>query len=140
MSGNGDGGGSVAAAAANGGAADNGTQGTPAQGGRGLDSGLAKSAPSAEGLNQKSYRSYRRRPKLFAKQCARRSRDTSIEGAYLAISLLQYSAWEATEQLDLVEVELADEPSAPSGSYWTSCTTSSKCPAGAKSSFKSSCG
>ena len=109
MSGNGDGGGSVAAAAANGGAADNGTQGTPAQGGRGLDSGLAKSAPSADGLNQKSYRRYRRRPKLFAKQCARRSRDTSIEGAYLAISLLQDSGWE----LDLDEVELADEPFSP---------------------------
>ena len=41
------------------------------------------------------------------------NRDTSIEGAYLAISLLQDSAWEATEQLDLDEVELAEEPFSP---------------------------
>ena len=111
MSGNGNGG--TAAAAANGGTAGQGTQGNPGGGARGLDSGLAKSAPSAEGLNQKSYCSYRRRLKLFAKQCARRNRDTSIEGAYLVISLLQDSAWEATEQLDLDEVELADEPFSP---------------------------
>ena len=32
---------------------------------RGLDSGLAKSAPSAVGLSQKTYRSYRRRLELF---------------------------------------------------------------------------
>ena len=106
MPGKGNGGGSEAATAANGGAAGNGSQGFPGGGGRGLDSGLAKSAPSAEGLNQKSL-------KHFAKQCARRNRDTSIEGAYLAISLLQDSAWEATEQLDLDEVELAEEPFSP---------------------------
>ena len=44
MSGNGNGGGSAAAATANAGAAGNRTQGAPAQGGCGLDSGLAKSA------------------------------------------------------------------------------------------------
>ena len=77
---------------------------------RGLDSGLAKSAPIAEGLNQKSYRSYRRRLQLFAKQCGRRGRDTAIEGTFLAVSLLYDAAWEAIEHLDLDEVELDDEP------------------------------
>ena len=43
---------------------------------RGLDSGLAKTAPRAEGLTQKSYRSYRRRLMLFSKQCQRRGRET----------------------------------------------------------------
>ena len=81
--------------------------------GRGLDSGLAKAAPSAEKLTQKSYRSYRRRLKLFAKQCSRRSRDTSIEGAFLVLSLLQDSAWEAAEQIDLDQVELEEDPFRP---------------------------
>eukprot|EP00435_Cladocopium_sp_Y103_P069668 s114_g33.t1 len=71
------------------------------------------SAPTAEGLNQKSYGSYRRRLQLFAKQCGRRGRDTAIEGASLAVSLLQDAAWEATEQLDLDEVELEDETFKP---------------------------
>ena len=55
---------------------------------RGLDSGLAKTAPRAEGLTQKSYRSYRRRLMLFSKQCQRRGRETEVEGAFLATSLL----------------------------------------------------
>ena len=46
MPGKGNGGGSDAATAAPGGAAGNGSQGFPGGGGRGLDSGLAKSAPS----------------------------------------------------------------------------------------------
>ena len=55
---------------------------TPANGGqqgqvggfeRGLDSGLAKAAPSAQGLTQKTYRSYRGRLDLFSRQCQRRS-------------------------------------------------------------------
>ena len=37
----------------------------------GLDSGLAKSASQADGLTQKSYRSYRRRLVLFSMQCHR---------------------------------------------------------------------
>ena len=46
MPGNGNGGGS---GTATGGAAGVGTQGNPALGGRGLDSGLAKSAPQQKG-------------------------------------------------------------------------------------------
>ena len=81
--------------------------------GRGLDSGLAKAAPSAEKLTQKSYRSYRRRLTLFSKQCGRRGRETSIEGAFLVLSLLQDSAWEAAEQIDLDQIELEEEPFRP---------------------------
>lgn len=69
----------------------------------GLDGGLAKSAPRAEGLTQKSYRSYRRRLVLFSMQCHRRGRETAVEGAFLAVSLLSDAAWEATEQLDFEE-------------------------------------
>ena len=68
---------------------------------RGLDSGLAKAAPSAEGLNQKSYWSYRRRLQLFSKQCSRRGRDVAVEGAFLALSLLQDSARDAAEQINI---------------------------------------
>eukprot|EP00435_Cladocopium_sp_Y103_P053716 s692_g17.t1 len=74
---------------------------------------IDEACPRAEGLTQKSYRSYRRRLELFAKQCARRNRDTEIEGAYLAISLLQDTAWDATEQLDFDDVELDDQPFKP---------------------------
>ena len=110
------GGGNSGETAANGGAAGQvpaQTQQQQQQRERGLDSGLAKSAPVADSLNQKSYRSYRRRLQLFAKQCSRRGRDTAIEGAFLVVSLLQDAAWEATEQLDLDEVELEDEPFKP---------------------------
>ena len=80
---------------------------------RGLDSGLAKTAPRAEGLTQKSYRSYRRRLMLFSKQCQRRGRETEVEGAFLATSLLCDAAWEATEQLDLEKIETATRPFEP---------------------------
>ena len=80
---------------------------------RGLDSGLAKAAPTAEGLNAKTYRAYRRRLLLFAKQCGRRGQSVSVEGAFLAISLLQDTAWDATEQLNLDEVEAASDPFKP---------------------------
>ena len=80
---------------------------------RGLDSGLAKAAPTAEGLNQKTYRSYRRRLVLFSKQCARRGRNTSIEGAFLCLSLLQDTAWDATEQLDIDTIESSSDPFSP---------------------------
>ena len=46
---------------------------------RGLDSGLAKAAPIADGLTQKTYRSYRRRLQLYAKQCLKRGRGPAIE-------------------------------------------------------------
>ena len=80
---------------------------------RGLDSGLAKAAPSADGLSQKTYRSYRRRLQLYAKQCLRRGKDTAVEGSFLVISLLKDNAWEATEQLDLDEIERSADPFKP---------------------------
>ena len=79
-------------------------------GGRGLDSGLAKTAPVGENLTQKTYRSYRRRLVLFSKQCHRRGRETAVEGAFLAVSLLGDAAWEATEHLDLDALEASDKP------------------------------
>ena len=80
---------------------------------RGLDSGLAKAAPSAEKLDSKSYRSYRRRLLLFAKQCSRRGNNVAVEGAYLTLSLLQDSAWEAAEQLNIDDIENEADPFAP---------------------------
>ena len=94
-----------AASAANGA----GTQGYN----KGLDSGLAKTAPRAEGLTQKTYRSYRRRLLLFSKQCQRRGRETAVEGAFLATSLLCDAAWEATEQLDMDLIESSEQPFEP---------------------------
>lgn len=75
-----------------------------------MDSGLAKSAPFGENLSQKTYRSYRRRLVLFSKQCHRRGRETAVEGAFLAVSLLGDSAWEATEHLDLEALETSEKP------------------------------
>ena len=80
---------------------------------RGLDSGLAKAAPKAEGLTQKGYRSYRRRLELFAMQCKRRGRDAEIEGAFLVVSLWKDVVWEAAEQLDLTDIELDENPFNP---------------------------
>ncbi len=75
-----------------------------------MDSGLAKTAPIGENLSQKSYRSYRRRLVLFSKQCHRRGRETAVEGAFLAVSLLGDAAWEATEHLDLDALEASEKP------------------------------
>ena len=41
-------------------------------------------------------------------QCHRRGRETAVEGAFLAVSLLSDAAWEATEQLDFERVEQED--------------------------------
>ena len=84
--------------------------GTMQAGGRGLDSGLAKTAPVGENLTQKTYRSYRRRLVLVSKQCHRRGRETAVEGAFLAVSLLGDAAWEATEHLHLDVLEASDKP------------------------------
>ena len=62
---------------------------TSFQNARGLDSGLAKAAPSAKGLSSKTYRAYRRRLQLFSKQCSHRGPNVAVEGAFLALSLLQ---------------------------------------------------
>ena len=80
---------------------------------RGLDSGLAKSAPSAVGLSQKTYRSYRRRLELFGRQCLRRGKETAVEGAYLVMSQLQDVAWDAAESIDYDDIELDTDPFAP---------------------------
>ena len=45
---------------------------------KGLDSGLAKACPSTDNLNQKSYRSFRRRLELFQRQCSRRGREVAV--------------------------------------------------------------
>ena len=79
----------------------NGPPAADGAGQRGLDSGLAKAAPTADKLDQKSYRSYRRRLELYQKQCQRRGRNVAAERAFLCLSLLQDSAWEATEQLNI---------------------------------------
>ena len=80
---------------------------------RGLDSGLAKAAPSPEGLPQKNYRSFRRRLEVFKMQCSRRGRDAMVEGSLLVISSLQDVAWDATEQLKFDEIESAADPFLP---------------------------
>ena len=77
---------------------------------RGLDSGLAKAAPSAHGLCQRNYRAFRRRLDLFSRQCMRRGREVAVEGALLVMSQLQDSAWDATEGIDYDDVELAENP------------------------------
>ena len=80
---------------------------------RGLDAGLAKAAPSAQGLTQKTYRSYRRRLDLFSRQCQRRGAGVAIEGAFLILSQLQDVAWDAMESLDYDYIELAEDPFSP---------------------------
>ena len=77
-----------------------------------MDSGLAKSCPQLKDSPRK-HTEVTGIDLSLAKQCSRRNRDTSIEGAYLAVSLVQDSAWEATEQLNLDDIELADEPFSP---------------------------
>ena len=96
-------------AQANGGTASQGQGGFE----RGLDSGLAKAAPSAQGLTQKTYRAYRRRLDLFSRQCSRRGNTVSVEGAYLVLSQLQDVAWDATESIELDDIDLADNPFEP---------------------------
>ena len=91
----------------------NGGGSTTALNQRGLDSGLAKAAPAATDLTAKSCRSYRRRLLLFSKQCQRRGPNVQVEGAFLVLSLLQDSAWEAAEQLSLEEIESSSDPFRP---------------------------
>ena len=80
---------------------------------RALDSGLAKAAPSPEGLSQKNYKNFRRRLELFKMQCSCRRRDAMIEGSLLVISNLQDIAWNATKQLKFDEIENAIDPFLP---------------------------
>eukprot|EP00434_Breviolum_minutum_P011884 symbB.v1.2.010485.t1/scaffold674.1/size176181/2 len=80
---------------------------------RGLDSGLAKAAPLATGLSQKTYKSYRRRLELFGRQCLRRGKETAVEGACLVMSQLQDVAWDAAESIDYDDIELDPDPFKP---------------------------
>ena len=93
----------------------NGDGGAPGQQSyeRGLDSGLAKAAPSAQGLSQKTYRSFRRRLDLFSRQCRRRGISVAVEGAFLVLSQLQDVAWDASESIDYDDIELSDDPFKP---------------------------
>ena len=68
-----------------------------------------KCAPRPENLNVETYKQYRRKLEVFERQCRRRGKDAMIEGAYLIFSQLQDSAWDASEQVDLDEIE-GDEP------------------------------
>ena len=102
-----------------GGAGGNGGQQEAAKGGegaaeatssldrQGLDSGLA----SSDG--RQTYRSYRRRQGLFEKQGTSRGPNMAAEGAFLAPSLLQDSAWDAAEQLNIDEIEAEPQPFRP---------------------------
>ena len=80
---------------------------------RGLGSGLAKAQPAANKLDSKSYHSYRRRLLLFSKQCSRRGPNVALEGAYLNLSLLQDSAWQAAEQLNIGDIKTDTHPFRP---------------------------
>ena len=90
-----------------------GGEATPTGFQRGLDSGLAKVAPSATGLSQKTYKSYRRRLELFGRQCLRRGKEAAVEGAYLVMSHLQDVAWDAAESIDYDDIELESDPFKP---------------------------
>jgi hypothetical protein len=50
---------------------------------------------------------------LFSRQCSRRGNTVSVEGAYLVLSQLQDVAWDATESIELDDIELADNPFEP---------------------------
>ena len=76
-------------------------------------SGLAKAAPSAVGLTQTTYRSFRRRLDLFGRQRLRRGNATAVEGAYLVLSQLQDVAWDASESIDYDDIELNEDPFKP---------------------------
>ena len=77
---------------------------------KGLDSGLSKACPDTDKLNQKNYRSFRRRVELFERQCHRRSVDAAIEGTLLLISRLQDLAWDSTEQISFEALERSSRP------------------------------
>jgi len=46
-------------------------------------------------------------------QCHRRGRETAVEGAFLAVRLLNDAAWEATELLDFERMEQEERPFPP---------------------------
>ena len=50
---------------------------------------------------------------MFSRQCGRRGNSVSVEGAYLVLSQLQDVAWDATESIELDDIELSENPFKP---------------------------
>ena len=78
-------------------------QGPPPQ--RGIDAGLAKSAPDASEIDAHNYRDFRRRLEVFERMCMRRGPDAVAEGAFMILNTLRGEAWMVTETIDLNELE-----------------------------------
>ena len=72
---------------------------------RGIDAGLAKSAPDASSIDADNYRDFRRRLDIFERTCQRRGPDAVTEGAYLIMNMLQADAWQVTESVNLDDLE-----------------------------------
>lgn len=64
---------------------------------RGLDVGLAKSAPHAGDFSAETCKPCKRMIDLFGLQCSRRIKDKAL----LVLSSLRGDAWDATEGMDL---------------------------------------
>ncbi|CAK0858250.1 unnamed protein product [Prorocentrum cordatum] len=74
-------------------------------GGRGLDAGLSKTAPTYELLKTDGYRVFRRKLEVFERCCRKRGTTAISEGAFLIMNSLQGEAAEATEDIDLDQLE-----------------------------------
>ncbi|CAK0797600.1 unnamed protein product [Prorocentrum cordatum] len=74
-------------------------------GGRGLDAGLSKTAPTYELLKTDGYRVFRRKLEVFERCCRKRGTTAVSEGAFLIMNSLQGEAAEATEDIDLDQLE-----------------------------------
>ena len=77
-------------------------------GGRGLDAGLSKTAPTYELLKTDGYRVFRRKLEVFERCCKKRGTSAVSEGAFLITNALQGEAAEATEDIDLDLLETED--------------------------------
>ncbi|CAK0887762.1 unnamed protein product, partial [Prorocentrum cordatum] len=77
-------------------------------GGRGLDAGLSKTAPTYELLKTDGYRVFRRKLEVFERCCRKRGTTAISEGAFLIMNSLQGEAAEATEDIDLDQLESED--------------------------------
>ncbi|CAK0816650.1 unnamed protein product [Prorocentrum cordatum] len=77
-------------------------------GGRGLDAGLSKTAPTYELLKTEGYRVFRRKLEVFERCCRKRGTTAISEGAFLIMNSLQGEAAEATEDIDLDQLESED--------------------------------
>ena len=50
---------------------------------------------------------------MLSRQCSRTGNRVSVEGAYLVLSQLQDVAWDATDSIELDDIEFADDPFKP---------------------------